>query len=69
MKGSPEYMRAFKPWNRLEEKSYEWESWSALYQPDGGSVNMEASYKAFYDYVYSKKKLTTILDETNITKF
>lgn len=26
------------------------DSWAALLQPDGGSINMEASYNYFYEY-------------------
>ena len=26
-----------------------WDSWSALYQPDAGSVNIKATYNGFYD--------------------
>ena len=67
MQQSPEYMRAFKPFENLGSQDSEWDSWSALYQPDGGSVNMEKSYTTFYNYV--KANNIAIYDNTTITKF
>lgn len=47
MKGTPPFMKAFKPHNPEKKGESEWDKWSALYQPDGGSVDMEASYSRF----------------------
>lgn len=51
MEGTPEFLRAFKPNNPFPSADSEWDAWSALYQPDGGSVNMEASYTSLLRYV------------------
>ena len=40
MKNSPNYMEAFKP-------NEDWASWSAIFQPDGGSINLKQSYNFF----------------------
>lgn len=40
MKSSPNYMRAFKP-------KEGWASWNAIYQAEGGSINMKESYNFF----------------------
>jgi hypothetical protein len=50
MEGSPSFMRAFKPVNPQNSAESEWDAWSALYQPDGGSVDMHASYLRFFKY-------------------
>lgn len=52
-------MRAFKP-----TKPNEWDSWSALYQPDGGSIDMKASYDAFHLYIKSHGDKAVIYDNT-----
>jgi hypothetical protein len=51
MEGSPYYMKAFKPINDKDSAESEWDAWSALYQPDGGSVDMQSSYNRFHQYV------------------
>ena len=54
MPGAPEYMKAFKPVNDLKKGEFEWDSWSALYQPDGGSVNMQESYNSLLEHIRGK---------------
>ena len=60
---SPEYMKAFKP-----EHHNEWENWSALYQPEGGSVDMKASYEAFYNFIKSQPEKAVIHENTTVMK-
>jgi hypothetical protein len=62
MKGVPDFMKAFKPYDLVNSSSSEWDSWSALFQPDGGSVDMKASYTAFLNYIRAHK--VTIFDQT-----
>lgn len=40
MEGTPNFMKAFKPYNVGNTAESEWDSWSSLFQPDGGSVDM-----------------------------
>lgn len=56
-------MRAFKP-----ETSFEWDSWSSLYQPEGASIDMKASYDAFYNYVKSCPDKAIIYDKVVVVK-
>jgi hypothetical protein len=42
-------MKVFKP-----EHPNEWNNWSSFYQPEGGSVDMKASYDAFYSFIKSQ---------------
>jgi len=46
----------------------EWADWSSLYQPDGGSVDMKASYDAFYLYIKSRGDKAAIYDNTEVLK-
>lgn len=65
MQGSPEFMKAFKPNDVANSATSEWDTWSALYQPNGGSVDMEASYVTFTNFVRTKG--ATIHDNTAVT--
>lgn len=56
-------MRAFKP-----EKQFEWDSWSSLFTPEGGSIDMKGSYDAFYNYVKSCPDKVKIFDKTVVVK-
>ena len=64
MPGCPKYMDAFKPVDEEGSKSSEWDSWSAPYQPDGGSVNIKACYQQFLQF--ARENGVTILDETKV---
>ncbi len=66
MEGTPDFMKAFKPYNPQNSAESEWDTWAALYQPDGGSVNMKASYERFHKYAIEHK--ATIIDGATITK-
>lgn len=66
MEGTPDFMKAFKPVNPYPTADSEWDAWSALYQPDGGSVNMEASYTSLLNYVRQHKEKVDIYDNTII---
>jgi hypothetical protein len=57
MEGTPSFMGAFKPYDPLPSADSEWDAWSALYQPDGGSVDMEKSYNSLLFFIKSKVEL------------
>lgn len=67
MEGTPSFMKAFKPHNPTQSAESEWDKWSALYQPDGGSVDMKASYNAFLQD--AKNHGTKIYDGTKIESY
>lgn len=67
MQGSPEFMRAFKPNDVPNSATSEWDTWSALYQPNGGSVDMEASYLAFTNFVRTKG--ATVYDNSAVIDY
>jgi hypothetical protein len=48
MEGQPDFMKSFQLYNPTGSTTSEWDAWTALYQPDGGSVDMKASYDSFY---------------------
>ena len=54
----PQFFRNFKFGSTPEEKEI-WQNWAALFQQDGGSINMEASYNYFYNYATTNDYITT----------
>lgn len=56
-------MKAFKPYNVGESAESEWDTWTSLFQPDGGSVDMKLSMSKILSYITDKvdiKNLTSI---------
>ena len=60
-------MKAFQPVNEPDSPVSEWDSWSALYQPDGGSVNMQLTYTSMYDYIVAAN--VVIRDQNQIKSY
>ena len=54
----PQFFRNFKFGSTAEEKEI-WQNWAALFQQDGGSINMKESYEYFYDYATTSTYVTT----------
>ena len=54
----PQFFRNFKFGSSTEEKEI-WQNWAALFQQDGGSINMEASYDYFWKYATTNDYVTS----------
>jgi hypothetical protein len=48
-------MKAFKPKENKNPAISEWDNWSSLYLPKGGSIDMRKSYEGFLKSVSDKQ--------------
>ena len=63
----PQFFRNFQ-FSEEPEKKEIWQNWAALFQQDGGSINLKASYEYFYKYATTNEYVTDTATAAVMTK-